>query len=345
MPFHIIRQDITKMQVDAIVNAANTALKPGGGVCGAIFSAAGAEKLKKECEKIGHCPTGHAVITKGYALPARYIIHTAGPVWQGGGNSESALLYACYRNCLDIARKKRLKSIAFPLISGGIYGYPKDQAIEIAHRAISDFLLMEEMEIYLTVFSSDAFHFSTKRFADVAAYIDDHYVDAHLYSRQSERMRTNEFAQAAPMPAFREKAKRPGWPEPGDLPAPAPAPCLQDAVKNLDESFSQALFRIIDEKGLKDPQVYKKANLSRKLFSKIRVDSQYRPKKTTALALAIALELNLEETNLFLSRAGYILSHSHIGDIIVEYFIQQKHYNIFDINAALFDFDQALLGG
>ena len=155
MPFEIIRNDITKMTVDIIVNAANTGLKMGGGVCGAIFAAAGADKLQAECDQIGGCAVGEAVITDGYQLPAKSIIHTVGPVWQGGSADEARLLHRAYTRSLELALKHHCKSIAFPLISSGIYGYPKDQALKIAVAAISEFLLEHELQVYLVVFDKN----------------------------------------------------------------------------------------------------------------------------------------------------------------------------------------------
>lgn len=157
MAFKIVKNDITKMKVDAIVNAANTALKMGGGVCGAIFKAAGAHELQKECDRIGKCDTGKAVITKGFKLPARYIIHTAGPVWRGGNFNEAELLRSCYLNSLKLAKENNCISIAFPLISSGIYGYPKDQALKITTSAINDFLLENDMDVYLVLFDKASF--------------------------------------------------------------------------------------------------------------------------------------------------------------------------------------------
>lgn len=341
MPFEIIRNDITKMPVDIIVNAANTGLKMGGGVCGAIFAAAGADKLQAECDRIGGCDVGAAVITDGYRLPAKQIIHTVGPIWQGGGANEARLLHNVYTNSLNLALKHACKSIAFPLISSGIYGYPKDQALKIAVAAISEFLLRHEMMVYLVVFDKKAFAFSEKLFSDIEKYIDDHYVEEHLVS---ERHLEEEEYEARNL-----KEVRMIYPAPQRQPmTPSPQPTvsrsLEDVLGHLDDSFSEMLIRLIDQKGMTDVETYKKANVDRKLFSKIRSKKDYSPSKATAIAFAIALELNLDETHDLLGRAGYALSHSNAFDLIIEYFINAENYNIYEINEALFAFDQALLG-
>lgn len=339
MPLEIIRNDITKMHVDAIVNAANSRLMQGGGVCGAIFSAAGAAKLRLECDRIGFCEVGSAVITGGYALPAKYIIHTAGPVWQGGRHNEEKLLKSCYLRSLRLARENGCLSIAFPLISSGIYGYPKDKALQTAIAAIGEFLLKEELTVYLVVYDRAAYTLSDKLFMSIRAYIDDHYIDQHALpyrSRSSEILRQRkEMAEYEKENLFLS--------ETASLTAAAPR-SLKDVVAHLDETFSQMLLRLIDEKGMKDTEVYKRANIDRKLFSKIRSTAGYRPSKMTALAIAVALELNLDETEGLLRKAGFVLSHSNKFDLIVEYFIAEGHYNIFEINEALFAFDQNLLG-
>lgn len=330
MPFEIIRNDITKMKVDAIVNAANSALKMGGGVCGSIFRAAGAEKLQAECHKIGGCETGEAVITKGYKLPAKYIIHTVGPIYRGGNNNEEELLKNAYLNSMKLAKEYKLESIAFPLISSGIYGYPKDEALKVAISAISEFLLENEMTVYLVMFDTKAFAFSEKLFKSITKYIDDKYADEHRALDKYRNIQEYELKYQAPvvMDFMQEKKSR----------------SLKDVVNQLDETFSEMLLRLIDEKEKTDVETYKKANIDRKLFSKIRTDKNYKPRKNTVLAFAVALELNVDEAKDLLKRAGYALSHSNKFDIIVEYFLEEQIYNIFEINEALFAFEQPLLG-
>jgi len=335
MPIEIVRNDITKMHVDAIVNAANESLLGGGGVDGAIHRAAG-PRLLEECRSLHGCKTGDAKITKGYDLPCKYVIHTVGPIWTDGMHGEEELLRSCYQKSLRLAQEHSCKSVAFPLISSGVYGYPKDQALRVATDTIRDFLIKNTDEsdilVYIVVFDKTSFKISGKLYAGITEYIDDNYAFAH-----SDR-RHRRIAQIESSRVFEE-------PLMDCMCAPKEIGSLEDALDMIDESFAAMVLRKIDEKGMTDPECYKKANLDRKLFSKLRKDSNYRPKKQTALALAIALELPLEETKELLMKAGYALSHSDKADIIVEYFILNNMYDIFDINAALYSFDQVPLGG
>ena len=323
MPIQIIRNDITKLKCDAIVNAANKTLLGGGGVDGAIHKVAG-EKLLEECKTLGGCNVGEAKLTSAYNLPCKYVIHTVGPVWKGGFFGEERNLQSCYKNSLELAKQNQCESIAFPLISSGAYRYPKDKALKVATDTISSFLLENEMLVYIVVFDKKAFSISKKLFNDIQQYIDDSYADTYAVSR-------NRFNVACKMsePMYGESK---------------PLITLEEKIKQIDESFSQMLLRKIDEKGLKDSECYKKANIDRKLFSKIKSNVNYKPSKTTAIAFAISLELNLEETKDMLMKAGYALSKSNKFDIIIEYFITNRNYNIFEINEALFAFDQSLLG-
>ena len=340
MPLEIVRNDITKMKVDAVVNAANESLLGGGGVDGAIHRAAGSGLLA-ECRTLGGCKTGKAKITGGYNLPAKYVIHTVGPIYNDGKHGEKALLESCYRESLALAKEHQCETVAFPLISSGVYGYPKDQALKVAIDVISDFLLENEMTVYIVIFDKAAYKISEKLFADIAEYIDDNYVDEHTdYSR--ERIRMN--ALPSMTPRKRRKKSDDDFLEICDCKAMLAEDDLDAKLKKIDESFSQMLLRKIDEKGMTDAECYKKANIDRKLFSKIRSDIHYKPSKPTALAFAISLELSLAETEDMLRKAGFALSHSNKFDIIIEYFISKGNYNIFEINEALFAFDQSLLG-
>ena len=328
MPLEIVRNDITKMKVDAIVNAANETLLGGGGVDGCIHRAAGPE-LRQECRTLGGCKTGDAKITKAYRLPCQYVIHTVGPVWNGGSHGERELLVSCYRTSLALAKEHGCETVAFPLISSGIFGYPKDQALRVAVDAISEFLAENDMTVYIVIFDRAAYQIGNKLFADIAAYIDDHYVDAHIDSRR-ERMRRIGVVESRMLTAYED--------------APMAASGLDEALAHLDAGFSETLLKLIDRSGKKDTEVYKKANVDRKLFSKIRNNPDYKPSKPTAVAFAIALELSLPETRDLIARAGYALSASSKFDVIIEYFISQKKNDIFEINEALFAFDQSLLG-
>lgn len=338
IPLEIVRNDISKMDVEAIVNAANSELKMGGGVCGAIFTAAGAEELQTECDRLGLCGIGEAVATAAYRLRAKYIIHTVGPVWRGGDQGEEGLLRACYANSLALAKQLGCKSIAFPLIASGVFGYPKDKALHTAIHAIGEFLLENEMTVYLVVFDRKAFALSNQLFANVRKYIEDNYDDDEdIYARRLSNLLPGEryHLQSADV-VIGEKQDA--------YAAFLDNKSLVDAINHLDLSFSQALLRLIDQKGLTDVQTYRRANIDRKLFSKIRKGNGYNPSKKTALALAVALRLNMKETSELLVKAGYSLSHSQKFDVIVEYFIRNGSYNIHEINNALYYFDQPLLG-
>ena len=335
MPLIIVRNDITKMSVDAIVNAAKESLLGGGGVDGCIHRAAGPELLQ-ECRMLGGCRTGEAKITGAYRLPCRYIIHTVGPVWNGGKCGEREQLASCYRTSLALAKEYGCETVAFPLISSGIFGYPKDQALRVAVDTIGEFLLHNDMTVYLVIFDRKAYQISGKLFADIAEYIDDHYVDAHTDTRREYLRRMSVFESHAE--AVCESAM------PTPMMAPKAADGLDDLLAHLDAGFSETLLKLIDRSGKKDAEVYKKANVDRKLFSKIRNNPDYKPSKSTAIAFAIALELDLDETRDLIARAGYALSASSKFDVIIEYFIGQKKYEIFEINEALFAFDQSLLG-
>lgn len=331
MPFEIVRNDITKMKVDAIVNAANKSLLGGGGVDGYIHRAAGPELLA-ECKSLNGCETGSAKVTKGYHLPCMYVIHAVGPRWIDGNHHEKELLESCYTTSLRLAKEHGCKSIAFPLISSGIYGYPKDQALRVAVEQIRKFLLDHEMMVYLVIFDRKTYEISDKLYSDIATYIDDQYVDEHSDSLFLQKARFVEFENGC----LRE----------GSVPlSSAEEKSIMDWLNDIDESFSEMLLRKIDESGMSDAECYKKANIDRKLFSKIRSDKLYKPSKPTVIAFALALELSLEEMQDMLAKAGFALSHSSKFDLIIEYFVKHGNYNVYEINEALFAFDQSLIGG
>lgn len=384
MPFQIIRNDITKVTADAIVNSANPDPVCGGGTDYAVYQAAGEEELLAERRKIGHLRRGEVAVTPAFRLSARYIIHTAGPVWAGGTRDEFRTLASCYRKSLYLARILGCRSIAFPLISTGIYGFPKDAALSIALEEIRSFLEENEkdaeedreMDVTLVVFNKDAFCLSEELVDDVRQYIDDHYVDAHVqeeYAIDYETFRQkrrgifhhadNAACESLPSyppsysgaradripdmavgaaPAKSAAAKSPAAKSSAAKPASA-EPDLSEMMKNLGDSFQKRLLNLIDNSGMTDPQVYTKANIDRKLFSKIRCNPGYTPGKKTVIALAIALGLDLDETKDLLARAGIALSPSSKFDLLIEYSIR-RHMNILETEALLFDHDQPTLG-
>ena len=360
MPFEIVRNDITKMRVDAIVNAANSSLLGGGGVDGAIHRAAGPELLA-ECRTLGGCATGQAKITGGYQLPCRYVIHTVGPIWQDGNHGEKDALVSCYRESLRLANAHGCETVAFPLISSGAYGYPKDQALQVAADTIRDFLTGHDMTVYLVIFDRESFAISRERFARIQAFIHDTYISpeemlpksagslmsgAHVMNTPAPR-REAQRKQSAGIPLFRKRKKSEAadqaLPQSEALECMAPS-TLKDYLSQLDEGFREMLLRKIDERHMTDAECYKNANIDRRLFSKIKNQADYRPGKSTVLALAVSLRLSLDETKEMLTKAGFSLSHSSKFDLIVEYFIRQGNYDIYEINEALFSFDQKLLG-
>lgn len=363
MPFHIIESDITLMKVDAIVNAANNTLLGGGGVDGAIHRAAG-PGLLEECRGLNGCETGKAKITKGYNLPAKYVIHTVGPVYQGIDDSDEILLRSCYKSCLEIAKSNNLESLAFPLISAGAYRYPYDKALSVASEEIISFLKDNEMDVTICVYHRSDIVTRTAG-PDIDRYIFRNYRDVQYdlcypspVIHCDMEYSPNVFAQEAPAKSeesakIKAKSKKtifgkaakeknskeaePYFNEPvfENL-------CLDSSSfrPELDESFSDMLMRKIDEKGIKDSECYFKANVDRRLFSKIRSNRDYRPSKETAVAFAIALELDMNEADEMLRKAGYAFSDSFMFDVIVKYYIENRRYNIFEINETLFSYDQ-----
>lgn len=349
MPFEIVRNDIVNMQTDAVVNSANPDPAVGSGVDSVIHSKAG-HKLLLARQKIGPIGFGDAAITKGYGLNARYVIHTVGPVWTDGKQQEEQILSSCYRKSLELAKKYKCESVAFPLIATGNYGFPKALALQIAVREISRFLLENEMQIYLVVFDKGAFELSEKLFKSVSSYIDENYVSSRTVSKYGARPKTMRVPDRIKPAANIQKNILPitTFAEHHDVLATAAMPMVAEdwgsLLKNLDAGFSETLLKLIDRTGKKDSEIYKKANVDRKLFSKIRNNMDYKPSKTTALAFAFALELDIEEAKDFIGRAGFALSHSSKFDVIVEYFLVNGNYDVFELNEVLFAFDQPLIG-
>jgi len=346
MPFNIIRNDIVRMNVDAIVNAANSELKQGGGVCGRIFSAAGEQEMTKACDAIGWCEPGSAVITPGFKLPAKYVIHTVGPIWQWGGQGEEQVLRSAYRSSLELALEHNLESVAFPLISSGVYGYPYEEALAVALDEINRFLFQHDMHVTLVMFDQTAAALGFKLRKDLKSYIDDHYVDEHL-----DRHRRREFNRPwAPQPMISQdmarelpKSRR----EDGQIHA---APSVYDTGMDAnlafpkEKTFSESLLNLIDTKGMTDAEAYKRSNIDRRLFSKIRINPGYAPSKSTVLALTIGLRLSVQEAQDLLARAGFAFSPCDMRDLIVRYYLERGDHDIAKVNGALYDFDQSLLG-
>ena len=357
MPFQIIRNDITKVKADAIVNTANPQPVIGSGTDSAVYTAAGKDLLLAARKEIGVIKPGSAASTPAFSLDAKYIIHTVGPAWVDGHHGEKETLHSCYAESLRLAAELFCESIAFPLIATGVYGFPKDDALNIALAEIGKYLLTHEMEVILVVFDRKALELSESLVDGITEYIDEHSVrllhEAEYGGTPSNiQRRMNEERQLA---AERRRQKD-GVPveaePPGASILPLSAKPFSDAAgKSLDdvlgdagETFQQRLFKLIDASGMDEVAVYKKANINRKVFSRIRCKADYKPKKKTAVAFAIALELDMPAMIDLLSRAEIAFSPSNKFDLIVSYFITNRNYDIFEINAALFKYGQPILG-
>lgn len=341
MPLQIIRQDITKMRVDAIVNTTNEKMVAGSGVDLAVHTAAGKE-LDAECRRLAPLGLGEAKITGGYGLPCRYVIHTSGPVWRGGLSGESIILRSCYTEALKLAVEHGCESVAFPLISSGAYGYPKDEVLHFAVRVITDFLYEHELTVYLCVFDKESYTFSRELYRNIKEYIGDAYVekcDEAPVCRCADGRQRSLMAKRMSAPMCAE----------ADLLCEREAisvarESLHEYLKRRDRSFREMLFDLIDRSSMTDVECYRRANVDKRVFSKIKSSNDYRPSKQTAIAFAIALRLDLDETQALLATLGFTLSQSTVFDKIIRYFIENKRYDIFEINEALFEFDQSLLG-
>ncbi len=339
MPLQIIRQDITKMRVDAIVNTTNEEMIGYSGVDLAVHTIAGAE-LDEECERIAPLGLGQAKITGAYKLPCKYVIHTSGPIWRGGLHGESIILRSCYVEALKLAVANKCRSVAFPLISAGVYQYPKDKVLKFAIQTITEFLFDNELTVYICVFDRESYTFSQKLFNDIQEFIDDEYVDEHdedFYEEYDEStgecLLMEKLCDVLPPSVADEEELN-----------SAKGLSLRDYINEIDKSFQEMLFDLIDKSGMTDVECYKKANVDKRTFSKIKSNKDYRPSKQTVIAFAISLQLDLEETQALLATVGFTLSRSNVFDKIIRYFIHNENYNIFEINEALFEFDQILLG-
>lgn len=376
MPFSIVRDDISRVHADVLVNAANVRLAPGGGVCGALFSAAGFDEMRAACEAIGGCATGDAVATPAFNLPARWCVHAVGPIWRGGRAHEEELLHRCYRSAFARAVELGARSVAFPLISAGIYGFPVERALAIAREEVAAFLRYhDEVALTLVVFERAVVQMGNALVEQVQEYIDDEYVDSSSFMRRDmgelerelqwtedasaplsvemaepvalpECLQEDDASITAPRPFVAANIRMPGAAMPG---APSRAGATLDAeiaqlVATLDAPFSTTLLALIDARGMTDAEVYHRANISRQLFSKIRGNESYRPSKQTVVALAIALELDMSATQDLLARAGFTLSKSSKFDVIVRFFIERGIYDLFQLNEVLFAYDLPLVG-
>lgn len=322
MPLYFVNRDITTFKVDACVNAANNSLLGGGGVDGAVHRAAGSGLLE-ECKTLGGCETGQAKITAGYNMPCKYIIHTVGPVWRGGNRGEAELLYSCYANSLSLAAKYGCESIAFPAISTGVYGYPASKAQLVSEKAARDFLYKHDMTIYFVYYNKTS----------IAEFRPD-------YNEINELVDADDTLFLCPIMSL-IKAKKNSV----EIQEDKESVELDNLLSHADESFSTTLLHFIDDSGMTDAECYRKANVDRRLFLKIRSDPDYRPGKTTVVAFALSLGLSLPQTEDLLSRAGFALSKSRPFDLIVRYYIEKGVYDIFEINEMLFSYDQPLIGG
>ena len=361
MPFQIIRNDITKVRADAIVNTANPHPKVGGGTDSAVYRAAGEEQLLAERKKIGDIRPGDAAVTPGFALPAKYIIHTVGPAWKDGRHGEMEILRRCYRNSLEKAEELDCKSIAFPLIATGVYRFPKDEALQIALAEINRFLLKQEMLVILVVFDRKSFVLSEKLVSGIDAFLEEHEVEAledeEYWLDYAEEMRRERawsrrrqdsqdlilntsvsVDETDPQPLSYDGAF-----EPDLFHTDEASGTLEEFLSKDEDGFRERLFRLIDERGLQDSEVYTRANITRQVFSKIRKNPEYHPRKNTAFALSIALELDMDTMLDLLSRAGFTFSPSSKTDLIIEYFVTNKNYDVEQIDLALFHYGQPTL--
>lgn len=402
MPFKIVRNDITKMGTEAIVNTANEYPAAGPGCDRAVYEAAGYEKLLAyRKEKIGYALEGSVFITPGFDLRAKYIIHAVSPYYINGSLGEEKLLRECYRKSLLLASEYGIRSIAFPLISTGGFGYPKEEGMRIAVDEIHAFLLSHDMMICLVVFDEKATQMGRNIYPDLEAYIDSHYVeekreeeygyaesaspdfyeDSEEESFPPENLSSEEhsivFASRERRPenvpetawesrpgerkskerrpgknflgsARRETDIRPGSSQGGreSLYKPSYRLSEEDSLEELkrklsermshiDDTFSEYLLYLIGKNGMKNSDVYNRAIVDKKVFSKIKNNPDYHPQKRTALCLCIGAKLNLDESRDLLARAGYALSPCDKTDIIFSYFIENEIYDMIELDIQL----------
>ena len=319
MPLYMIHEDITRMAVDAIVDPTDCWFSGSGGTDFAIHRAAG-PGLREELQSCPALEVGEAVITSGHDLPAKYVIHTFGPIWEGGDCKEAEFLAQCYRNCLRLAKANDCRSVAFPVISGGTFGFPNDDALKIAENVISDHLQDSEMTVYIVAYQSHVFNLGAKLFSDVAKFVGEHYIEIDAVVQEREN------AEALPC----ETVASEGLPD------------LDEMLKQRGESFSCMLDRLRDERGMTGPALYKKAWIHKSVYSKIMNNINYQPAKVTAIAFGLALELPWASFGELLGSAGYALTRTSKFDTVIEYFVRQKKYDIEEINSVLYELDPEL---
>lgn len=317
MPLYMIHDDITRLKVDAIVDPTDCWFSGSGGADYAIHRAAGPE-LEEVLRRLPPLETGKAVVTPGFDLPAKHIIHTFGPIWEGGGHNEAQLLADCYRNCLSAAAEYGCRSIAFPVISGGTFGFPNDDALQIAKRVISEYLQEHAMQVFIVAYRRHTFNLGAKLFAEVSRFVDENYVE----------LSTAYMAAEAPAASYSADY--------------ADVLDLEEMLRKKGETFSCKLDRLRDERGMSGPELYKKAWVHKSVYSKIMNNINYQPAKITAVAFALALELPWEELTELVNSAGYAMTHTSKFDIVIEYLVKQKKYGIEEVNAVLYELDPDL---
>ena len=358
MPFKIVRNDITKVNADAIVNTANPNPICASGTDLAIYKAAGKKQLLAERQKIGKIARGDVAVTGAYQLQAKYIIHTVGPIWEDGKKHEFDTLESCYRKSLQKAVELKCESIAFPLISTGVYGFPKDKALQIAVSVFSEFLTENEMQIILVVFDKKSFQLSGQIVGEIDSYIDANYVSESHKKEYLVGSKGRARSRHIPDEELYEQILRSEdieeshtFDEEPDADIRLTEPCmlsadmsLEDQLANMGASFHEKLFDLIEAVGIDNKDVWKNANLDRKHFSKIQCDEHYHPKKKTVMALCIALHLDLEQSKDLMARADWAFSPSSKFDLIVQKAIIDKQYDIMQLNVTLFKYTNEILG-
>lgn len=366
MPFKIVRNDITKMNTEAIVNTANDHATVGTGCDSAVYKAAGHDELLNyREEKIGFVPEGDAFITPGFKLKAKYIIHAVSPLYLDGNQGEGEKLRSCYRKSLQIAKENGIKSISFPLIATGGFGYPKEEGMRIAVDEINAFLLSNEMDIFLVVFDTKATQLGEKIYPGLEAYIDHNYVkeareeeygDAYFSSMRSSEPECDRYLSGAVpkagKPSFtgsifkKEKVKDTVSDEALSIDECCDeAPFfdfeeqheskLQERMRHMTDTYSEYLMYLIQERNMENAEVWKRAIVDKKIFSKIKNNANYHPNKLTALCLCVGAKLNLDESKDLLARAGYALSPCNKTDIIFSYFIENEIYDMIELDIQL----------